>query len=106
MCSSDLVYPGEADSDSDGIADNTDNCSAIPNTDQRDTDGDGYGNICDADLNNDGVVNFGDLGIMRSVFLTSDPDADLNGDGVVNFGDFGIMKSMFLSSPGPSGDAP
>ena len=100
------VYPGEADSDSDGIADNTDNCSAIPNTDQRDTDGDGYGNICDADLNNDGVVNFGDLGIMRSVFLTSDPDADLNGDGVVNFGDFGIMKSMFLSSPGPSGDAP
>ena len=69
---------------------------------QRDTDGDGYGNICDPDLDNDLVVNFSDLGIMKSVFLSGDPDADLNGDGAVNFRDLGILKSIFLQPPGPS----
>ena len=28
-------------------------CTLIANADQRDTNGDGYGNLCDADLNND-----------------------------------------------------
>ncbi|MAF84060.1 MAG: hypothetical protein QGH93_05605 [Gammaproteobacteria bacterium] len=100
------VYPGEADADWDGVTDDVDNCTDVANADQRDTNGDGYGNICDADLNNDGVVNFADFGIMRSVFFTADPDADLNGDGFVNFSDFGILKAMFFSPPGPSGTAP
>ncbi len=90
------------DTDGDGVTDDVDNCTLVPNADQRDTDGDGIGNICDADLNNDCVVNFLDLGIMKSVFFTADPDADLDGDGVVNFIDLGIMKSGFFGPPGPS----
>jgi len=93
----------EPDADSDGIVDSLDNCIEISNPDQRDTNGDGYGNICDPDLNNDGGVNFVDLGILKSNFFSADPDSDLNGDGGVNFGDLGIMKSMFFAPPGPSG---
>jgi hypothetical protein len=100
------VTASGADADGDGVADAADNCTLVPNADQRDTNGDGFGNICDADLNNDNVVNFIDLGILRSVFFTADPDADLNGDGSVNFVDLGIMRATFFGPPGPSGVAP
>ncbi|MEL7450497.1 MAG: peptidoglycan DD-metalloendopeptidase family protein [Pseudomonadota bacterium] len=94
---------GIADADTDGIPDFADNCSAVANADQRDTDLDGYGNVCDADLSNDGAVNFTDLGLMKSVFFTADDNADLNGDGVVNFSDLGMLKAAFFAPPGPSG---
>ncbi|MEO1575671.1 MAG: thrombospondin type 3 repeat-containing protein, partial [Pseudomonadota bacterium] len=100
------TFASGADSDGDGVADAADNCTLIPNADQRDTNGDGFGNACDADLNNDGVVNVVDLGLLRSVFFSADADADLNGDGVVNVVDLGIMRSGFFAPPGPSGVAP
>jgi hypothetical protein len=36
------------DSDGDGVDDNSDNCSAVSNANQRDADFDGVGNACDA----------------------------------------------------------
>jgi len=93
--------PMGLDSDGDGIEDEIDNCLEAPNPGQRDTDGDGYGNYCDADLNGDGVTDFLDLGILKSRFFTADPDADLDGDGSVDFLDLGRLKEMFLSPPGP-----
>lgn len=92
-----------ADGDGDGLPDGADNCTLAANADQRDTDGDGIGNLCDPDLNNDCLVNFTDLAAMKSVFFSADPDADLNGDGAVNFGDVGILKAFFFAAPGPSG---
>jgi len=92
-----------SDSDADGIPDASDNCTLIENGDQRDSDADGFGNICDADLNNDCIVNAVDLGVMRSVFFTADADADFNGDGTVNTTDLGIMRLQFFGAPGPSG---
>ncbi len=53
------------DADNDLVDDAVDNCLGAANTSQRDTDGDGYGNWCDADLNNDLKVNFADLSIFR-----------------------------------------
>ncbi|MEM9058406.1 MAG: peptidoglycan DD-metalloendopeptidase family protein, partial [Pseudomonadota bacterium] len=100
-----LSRAGLADADTDGVPDFADNCTGVANADQRDTDADGYGNACDADLNNDGAVNFIDLATMKSVFFTTDPDADLNGDGLVNFIDLGAMKAAFFGTPGPSGMA-
>ncbi|MEL7450069.1 MAG: hypothetical protein AAFN78_12725 [Pseudomonadota bacterium] len=90
------------DGDADGVASDIDNCLLIANPDQRDTDGDGFGNACDADLNNDLTINFSDLGIMKEVFFTTDPDADLDGDGGVGFSDLAALKSAFFGPPGPS----
>ncbi|MDO8706572.1 MAG: M64 family metallopeptidase [Sulfuricaulis sp.] len=95
-----------ADTDGDGIPDFSDNCTHVKNPDQRDTNSEGYGNICDPDLNNDGIVNFADLAIMKLGFFGNNPDADLNGDGVVNFGDLAILKTFFFKAPGPSGLVP
>jgi hypothetical protein len=97
-----IVFGHAADTDGDGIGDNADNCTQHPNADQRDTNGDGYGNRCDPDLTNNGIVNFEDLGALKSVFMTGDDDADLDGNGIVNFVDLGIMKEFFFRPPGPS----
>ncbi|MEL7447924.1 MAG: alpha/beta hydrolase-fold protein [Pseudomonadota bacterium] len=97
------LFDSSVDSDSDGVPDLADNCSDVANADQRDTNGDGFGNACDADLDNDCVVNFADLGTMKSVFFTGDADADMDGDGAVNFSDLGLMKAAFFAAPGTSG---
>ena len=94
------------DSDGDGVADTQDNCTLVANANQRDTNGDGYGNICDPDLNNDGIVNIADLTLMRSSIGTTNADADLNGDGIVNIADITLLRSYVGHPPGPSGLVP
>ncbi len=91
------------DTDGDGVTDNVDNCTQWPNADQRDTDGDGFGNRCDPDLDGSGTVSFGDLAAFKAVFNTNDPDANFDGLGSVNFGDLAILKSFFQLPPGPAG---
>ncbi len=92
-----------ADSDNDGVDDAIDNCLLVANADQRDTNADGFGNLCDGDLNNDCGVNSIDLSIFKPAFFGADGDSDLNGDGVVDFLDLQILKSIFFLPPGPSG---
>lgn len=96
---------GLPDADADGIADAIDNCLEIANTTQRDTNGDGFGNICDADLNNDNIVNIADLSLLRANFFkdTPTPDADLDGDGSVALSDLAIIRGLFFEPPGPVG---
>lgn len=94
--------PSGGDSDADGVADAVDNCTVLPNPDQTDADGDGYGNLCDADFNNDCVVNVVDLGRLREVYFSTDPEADLNVDGIVNVVDLGLLRERFFAAPGPS----
>ena len=97
------------DADRDGVFDGQDNCSNDPNPSQLDADGDGYGNLCDADLNNSGMVTTADFGVMLSVLgrsATSSPAAaaaDLNGSGTVTSTDFGILRNRLNTAPGPSG---
>jgi hypothetical protein len=73
------------------------------NPDQRDTNGDGFGNICDADLDDDCLVAGNDWLIMRDVLGTNDPHADLNGDGIVARQDVLILFNARFQPPGPSG---
>jgi hypothetical protein len=92
-----------ADADGDGVPSTGDNCLSASNPDQRDTNADGFGNACDADFNQDDVVNAVDLGRLKSLFFSTDADTDLNGDGVVNAADLANLKSRFFKPPGPSG---
>lgn len=90
------------DSDADGIADSLDNCVLEANPGQRDSNGDGYGNRCDPDLNDDLIVNVLDLSLLKLVLFSTDADADFNSDGAVNIADLAIMKDFFFGQPGPS----
>ncbi|MDJ0860708.1 MAG: hypothetical protein QNJ82_00535 [Gammaproteobacteria bacterium] len=104
------------DGDSDGMADYQDNCIAKPNGPSRpdaggniqlDTDGDCFGNICDADINNNGFCDAQDFAQVKLGFdrFSSDPDSDFNGNGFVDAFDFALMKTCFdrFGSLGPSG---
>jgi hypothetical protein len=44
------------DTDSDGVCDDVDNCPVAANADQKDSDGDGVGDVCDDD-DGDGVLD-------------------------------------------------
>jgi hypothetical protein len=92
------------DSDADGVPDLLDNCVSAANPSQLDSDADGFGNLCDADLNNDNITNSVDLGLFKAAFATSNnPSADLNGDGITNSLDLGLVRPLFLLAPGPTG---
>jgi hypothetical protein len=103
----DIVTAQAPDGDGDGVPDAGDNCTQVANTNQRDTNDDGYGNLCDADFNGNGIVDPGDFSLLKSCFGRTDcPDQDLNGNGVVDPSDFSRLKQMFGQPPGPSGLVP
>ena len=95
----DAAVPDGADTDADGIDDNSDNCVSVFNTDQVNTDGDSEGNACDSDDDNDGVADASDafpLDATESVDADGDgignnadstPNGDTDSDGVDNLAD-------------------
>ncbi|RME34177.1 MAG: hypothetical protein D6786_05660 [Gammaproteobacteria bacterium] len=94
------------DTDGDTIPDPWDNCLLNPNPNQLDSDMDFYGNVCDADLNNDGFTNGLDLPMLIQAFIGHSLAFDFNGDGFVNGIDIGYLMNLFFKAPGPSGLLP
>jgi len=95
-----------SDSDTDGVADGFDDCILVADPPQTDTNDDGFGDACDGDFDDDLIVNFRDLALLRRAFFGSEALFDLNGDGTVNFGDLAWFRTLFLQPPGPSALAP
>lgn len=83
------------DGDSDGFADVADHSPWTNHSNNTDADNDGYGNIIDGDLDNDGDVDFADNVLFDDALTnTSDLVADLDGDGDVDFADNVIFDAL------------
>ena len=135
------VLATDNDLDDDDVIDKMDNC--VPWSDdefdrlaaqnfrvrgvQADTDGDGFGNRCDSDYDNDGIVGYSDFGIISKLAGSVDTDrhggeetrmawdtvfevngilvtpelADHNDDGRVDEEDFFILLDGFGFPPRP-----
>lgn len=84
----------DADYDNDGVPDGLDNAPESANAGQQDTDWDSYGNIVDADFNNDDTVNYNDLISFQTSWGSSEgdpawnPNTDMNSDENINYNDF------------------
>lgn len=118
------------DTDVDGVCDDEDNCMLVSNPDQHDAnageDDDSslpgvqhYGNACDGDFNEDGVIGFPDFGAWLFCFNlgkvgmgggpSEDPDcteSDMNGDNLMGIDDFNAFATSFREGkPGPGCEA-
>ncbi|MEE9426417.1 MAG: S8 family serine peptidase [Methylococcales bacterium] len=104
-----VCLSNDTDSDNDGIADICDNCTLVENTDQSESDGDVYGDACDADFNNEGnIVDLSDFSVFLGLLGTAGPLGDFNRSTSpgVDLGDHSILLGMIGKAPGPSGLAP
>ena len=72
--------PECVDTDSDGVPDPFDNCQAVWNPGQEDCDGNGVGDVCDADADGDGVSDCVD----NCVVVFNPDQEDCDGDGIGN----------------------
>jgi len=102
------------DADGDGVPDQYDNCSAVTNgplagacDGQQDFDLDGFGDSCDPDWNDDGIVGGADFLAFSAAFGSTpvapnwNPHVDTNCDNIIGGGDFLVFSARF--TPGVSG---
>jgi hypothetical protein len=99
------------DSDGDGVCLQDDNCSAVANASQTDTNSDGYGNACDSDSDNNNAVGQSDLTALKGAWLctatmgcyNADLDTDEPLNNAIGQSDLTALKGVWLGAPGPSG---
>jgi hypothetical protein len=65
------------DADGDGYNHDSDNCPLISNPTQADLDGDGAGDVCDNDIDGDGLTN-----AQETIHGTNPSNPDTDGDGL------------------------
>ena len=64
----------DSDIDADSVPDSTDNCISVANTDQTNHDGDRYGDACDIDDDNDGLIDHFDTAPFDANSPTTAPE--------------------------------
>ena len=85
VATDDNQIEGDVDVSSSG------NCIAADCTDCDDT--------CIGDLNDDGVVDAADIGLLFAVWGSDDPEADFDGDGTVGAFDLGYVLGYWGPCP-------
>ncbi|OGI59214.1 MAG: hypothetical protein A2V58_06190 [Candidatus Muproteobacteria bacterium RBG_19FT_COMBO_61_10] len=83
------------DADGDGFNHESDNCPLNVNPDQLDTDGDGLGNACDLDDDNDGLSDLFEIAIGSNPLLK-----DTDGDGLSDYYEVAYDGNPALYTPG------
>jgi subtilisin family serine protease len=76
------------DSDGDGVIDALDNCIAVANPAQADFDGDGLGDACDPDDDNDQMPDDWEIANGLNPLDPGDAAADPDGDGATNLQEY------------------
>ena len=90
-----INFDNDTDEDGDGTFDAVDNCIFTSNVDQADLDLDGIGDVCDLDIDGDGVLNTDELTdntdpnnpcefIFQSITLPLVETGDCDSDGIIN----------------------
>jgi hypothetical protein len=101
--------PGGADTDGDGVENAFDNCTLKANSNQKDVDHDGCGDVCDGDFDQNGSSGGSDFSIFKLGFgkTTGQPGynagADMDCNGAIGGSDFSLFKLEFTTTAGPSG---
>ena len=88
------------DVDSDGIPDLADNAYLVSNSQQLDSDSDGWGDACDCDYDQNDIVNAADYNMMMGSIWQSNSLFDHNEDGIVNAADYNMFMGRLWSQPG------
>jgi hypothetical protein len=70
-----------------------------------DADGDGFGNVCDCDINQSDACDTTDIPPMKATLVNNDPIGDINCSGATDTGDIPPFKLLIQqpNRPGPSG---
>ncbi len=97
-----LAVTGDEDGDGDGVADAVDNCPDQYNPNQRDSDGDRIGDVCDVDCPDlDGVdgISFADFALLAANWghLDSLTASDFNSDGAIDVHDLQYLVQHWLT---------
>jgi hypothetical protein len=82
------------DTDLDEIADIYDNCPNISNDDQADSDGDYIGDLCDSDIDGDGIPNSTEVDANLDPYDASDRNGDIDNDGLPNWYEYLIGTNL------------
>jgi hypothetical protein len=99
------------DYDGDGILNKYDNCIEAYNPDQKDPNLDGYGLICDPDVNNNGNTTSNDYDICWNALGSTpgqsnwNPDCDFNDNNEIDSSDIQFINNNIGMPPGPSYDS-
>ncbi len=96
-------YVDQLDSDNDDLPDAIDNCPDDPNPGQQNLDGDQFGDICDADIDNDGVANAQDFNASNNK-ICADSDDDQCDDCSIGVDGFGVLTDAQPLNDGPDTD--
>ncbi len=95
-----------ADSDDDTVADGLDNCPGLANPDQRNSDNDNLGNVCDDDDDNDQIPDEVELANDLNPEDPADAALDKDGDGQSNLAEFLASGNLSVDDVAPTLSAP